>query len=165
MQLAQALRLKGDVAAADVYVDRVRRLNRVYNLIVRVRSPGRENQVSDLTELGKACEDAGLIDEARGWYGRAIAVNPLDEPAQQGLHRLGRSADGSRSSIGPARSLRSPPVACLSEGRHSVSVPLGGGTDLAPEGAEDVHEIRPGQRDADGPPVERHAQSIVRRPP
>ena len=66
MQLAQALRLKGDVAAADAYVDRVRRLNRLYNLIVRVRSPGHENQVSDLAELGRACEDAGLDRRSQG---------------------------------------------------------------------------------------------------
>jgi tetratricopeptide (TPR) repeat protein len=91
MQLAQALRLKGDVAAADALVERVRRLNRVYNRIVRVRSPRQANQVSDLAELGRACEDAGLLDEARGWYGCAIAADPLDASAQQGLHRLGRS--------------------------------------------------------------------------
>jgi tetratricopeptide (TPR) repeat protein len=90
MQLAQALRLKGDVKGADTYTDRVRRLNHVYNLIVKVRSPRRENQVTDPAELGKACEEAGLPDEARGWYGLAIAVNPLDAAAQQGLHRLRR---------------------------------------------------------------------------
>jgi tetratricopeptide (TPR) repeat protein len=102
MQLAQALRLKGDVAAAEALQDRVRRLNHVYNLIVRVRSPQRENKVSDLAELGKACEDAGLNDEARGWYGLAIAANPLDGAAQRGLHRLGRSSDESRhASAGP----------------------------------------------------------------
>ncbi len=90
MHLAQALRLKGDTAAAAAHVERVRKLNHLYNLIVRVRSPRRENEVSDLAELGKACEEAGLDDEARGWYGRAIAVNPLDATAQQGLHRLAR---------------------------------------------------------------------------
>ena len=68
MQLSQALRLKGDVAAAEALTERVRKLNQLYNQIVRVRSPRRENQVSDLAELGKACEDAGLVDEARGWY-------------------------------------------------------------------------------------------------
>jgi tetratricopeptide (TPR) repeat protein len=95
MQLAQALRLKGETTAADAYVDRVRKLNHVYNLIVRVRSPRHENRVSDLAELGKACEDAGLDEEARGWYARAIAVNPLDTTAQQGLHRLARAGAGS----------------------------------------------------------------------
>jgi hypothetical protein len=77
-------------------VDRGRRLNKVYNLIVRVRSPRHENQVSDLAELGTVCEEAGLDDEARGWYSRAIAVNPLDRSAQQRLHRLGRSNAGMR---------------------------------------------------------------------
>jgi tetratricopeptide (TPR) repeat protein len=96
MQLAQALRLKGDIRAAEAHTDRVRRLNHLYNLIVKVRSPRRENQVSDLSELGKASEDAGLADEARGWYRLAIAVNPLDAAAQQGLHRLGRASDESR---------------------------------------------------------------------
>jgi tetratricopeptide (TPR) repeat protein len=103
MQLAQTLRLKGDVATAEAYADRVRKLNRLYSLIIRVRSPSRENQLADLAELGKACEDVGLGDEAIGWYGRAITVNPLDVPAQQGLHRLGRSIGGSRPSGGLPR--------------------------------------------------------------
>lgn len=90
MHLAQALRLKGDIAAAESLMDRVRKLNHLYNLIVRVRSPRRENRASDLAELGNACADAGLVDEARGWYSLAIGVNPLDGAAQQALHRLGR---------------------------------------------------------------------------
>jgi tetratricopeptide (TPR) repeat protein len=90
MQLAQALRLQGDEAAARTYLDRVQRLNRLYNLIIRVRSPQRENQVSDLAELGTACEEAGLLEEAKGWYTLAITLNPLDPTAQQALHRLGQ---------------------------------------------------------------------------
>jgi tetratricopeptide (TPR) repeat protein len=88
MQLAQALKLKGDTAGAEVYLDRVSRLNRLYNLIIRIRSPGRENQVADLAELGKACEDAGLAEEARGWYTLAISIEPLNEAAQRALYRL-----------------------------------------------------------------------------
>jgi tetratricopeptide (TPR) repeat protein len=91
MQLAQALQLKGDTAAADAYVDRVKRLNRLYNLIIRIRSPKRENQISDLAELGKACEEAGLNEEAKGWYTLAITIDPLDGSAQEALYRLGRS--------------------------------------------------------------------------
>ena len=34
--------------AADAYLDRVRPLNRLYNLIMRIRTPKRANQVSDL---------------------------------------------------------------------------------------------------------------------
>ena len=72
-------------------------------MIIRVRSPGRENQVTDLAELGRACDEAGLVDEARGWFGLAISVNPLDSSAQQGLHRMGRSNGGSQHSRGLPR--------------------------------------------------------------
>ncbi len=92
MHLAQALRLKGDEAAADVYLDHVQRLNRIYNLIIRVRTPSHQNQAPDLTELGKACEEAGLMEEARGWQSLAITMNPLDSDAQQALARLGKPA-------------------------------------------------------------------------
>jgi tetratricopeptide (TPR) repeat protein len=88
MKLAQALELKGDKDAADVILERVKRLNRVYNLIIRVKSPKRENEITDLAELGKACEDASLCDEARGWYSLAISIDPLDREAQRGLFRL-----------------------------------------------------------------------------
>ena len=88
MQLAQALQVKGDKAAAQALIDRVQRLNKVYNLIIRVRSPRQENQAADLAELGKACEEAGLTGEAKGWYTLAISVDPLDTGAQQALSRL-----------------------------------------------------------------------------
>lgn len=90
-ELARALRLRGDSDAATALEERSRRLNRVYNLIVAVRSPGRANRPSDLVDLGLACENAGLIDEARGWYDLAISASPLDPEAQKGLHRLGPS--------------------------------------------------------------------------
>jgi len=93
MHLAQALKLKGATAAADVYLERVQKLNKIYNQIIRVRSPARGNQVSDLAELGKSCEEAGLLDEARGWYTLAITMNPLDGDAQRSLARLGKASD------------------------------------------------------------------------
>jgi tetratricopeptide (TPR) repeat protein len=89
MHLAQALKLRGDEKAAQAYLDRVQRLNRVYNLLIRVRSPSQQNQVSDLAELGTACREAGLNEEARGWYKLAITMNPLDSEAQRALGRLG----------------------------------------------------------------------------
>jgi tetratricopeptide (TPR) repeat protein len=92
MHLAQALKLKGNETAAQFYLDRVQRLNRIYNLIIRVRSPKHENELSDLAELGKACEDADLREEARGWYNLAITMNPLDADTQQALARLRRPA-------------------------------------------------------------------------
>jgi tetratricopeptide (TPR) repeat protein len=88
MQLAQALKLKGDTPAAEAILERVQRLNRVYNLIIRVKSSKRENELTDLAQIGSAFEDAGLNDEARGWYTLAITSNPLDAEAQRGLRRL-----------------------------------------------------------------------------
>jgi tetratricopeptide (TPR) repeat protein len=88
MQLAQALKLKGDSAAAERLLDGVRKLNKVYDQIVKVRSPTQGNAISDLAELGRSCEDATLLEEARGWYTLAITMNPLDTEAQWALARL-----------------------------------------------------------------------------
>ena len=87
--LGKALSLVGDQAAASSYLTRARRLDDVYNLINRVRQPGRENQAADLTELGIKCEAAGLVDEARGWYLLAIGRDPLDAAAK---HRAAATA-------------------------------------------------------------------------
>jgi tetratricopeptide (TPR) repeat protein len=87
-ELGKALLLKGDKAAAKEYLDRVKRLDDVYKLINRISKPDQESQTPDLLELGKACQAAGLLDEARGWYTLAISRNPLDAEAQQALARL-----------------------------------------------------------------------------
>jgi len=87
-ELGKALLLEGDGATAQSYLTRVKRLDDVYNLINRVSRPNQENQAPDLTQLGRACEAAGLRDEARGWYMLAISRQPLDSEAQQALHRL-----------------------------------------------------------------------------
>jgi tetratricopeptide (TPR) repeat protein len=86
--LGQALALKGDKQAAEALLDRARRLNALYELVIRVRSPDRENQPSDLTRLASACEAAGLMEEARHWYALAISRDPLDCRAQAALFRL-----------------------------------------------------------------------------
>jgi tetratricopeptide (TPR) repeat protein len=87
-ELGKALVLAGDKSAAESYLTRARRLDTVYTLLSRVRQPDRENQASDLTQFGGACESAGLIDEARGWYLLAIERDPLNAEAQQALQRL-----------------------------------------------------------------------------
>jgi tetratricopeptide (TPR) repeat protein len=84
-ELGKALVLAGDRAGAERYLLRARRLDDVYNLINRVSRPERENGLTDLTRLGKACEAAGLLEEAEGWYRLAIAREPLDGVAQRGL--------------------------------------------------------------------------------
>jgi hypothetical protein len=60
-------------------------------LINQVRKPSQENQAPDLTQLGRTCEAASLLDEARGWYVLAISRDPLDAEAQQSLRRLGEA--------------------------------------------------------------------------
>jgi tetratricopeptide (TPR) repeat protein len=42
-------------------------------------------------ELGALCEAAGRLPEARAWYRLAIARDPLDFQAQEGLFRLARA--------------------------------------------------------------------------
>jgi tetratricopeptide (TPR) repeat protein len=88
-ELGKALRLGGDPSAAAGYLARAQGLDEVYNRITRISRPDRANQPSDLLQLGRACEAAGLRDEARGWYSLAIDRNPLDAEAQQALYRLG----------------------------------------------------------------------------
>src|SRR5262249_10063984 len=90
-ELGKALFLAGDRAAAEGYLARARRLDDVYSLINRVSRPNRENEPPDLTRLGKACEAAGLREEAKGWYALAIAREPLDTVAQQALSALRRA--------------------------------------------------------------------------
>jgi tetratricopeptide (TPR) repeat protein len=87
-ELGKALVLQGDRSAAERYLTRARQLDEVYNLINRIKRPGSENQPPDLTRLGRACEAAGLLDEARGWYMLAIGRDPLDTEAQQAVHRI-----------------------------------------------------------------------------
>jgi tetratricopeptide (TPR) repeat protein len=92
-ELGKVLSLKGDNSGAESYLARARGLDTLYNLLNRVRQPDRENQASDLTQFGRACESAGLLIEARGWFLLAIDRNPLDAEAQRALQRL-REAGG-----------------------------------------------------------------------
>ena len=86
--LGKALLLKGDKSAAQGYLDQVKRLDEVYNLLNGINRPERENQPADLIQLARACEAATLTDEARGWYLLAIGRDPLNAEAQQALRRL-----------------------------------------------------------------------------
>jgi tetratricopeptide (TPR) repeat protein len=92
--LGQALSVQGEAKAAESLLARARRLDEVYNLVIRVRSPERENQPPDLLRLAGAFEAAGLTEEARHWYALAVGRDPLDPRAQQGLYRLGMASAG-----------------------------------------------------------------------
>jgi tetratricopeptide (TPR) repeat protein len=87
-ELGKTLLLQGQPGEAQRYLDRARHLDEVYNLVTRIAKPQKDQQPPDLNRLARACEAAGLIDEARGWYQLAIGQNPLDPEAQQGLRRL-----------------------------------------------------------------------------
>ena len=86
-------------------------LDEVYNLVTRIGKPNQELQDPDLNRLGRACEAAGLIDEAR-------VVHAGDRPERH----------GSRATAGPAPT---PPVAPPAPGRvggtHRRNVPSFGG--------------------------------------
>jgi tetratricopeptide (TPR) repeat protein len=91
-ELGKALLFKGDRPAAEAHLARAKQLDEVYRLVNRISKSDQANQALDLTRLGKACELAGLIDEAKGWYMLAIGLDPLDSEAQRALHRLGGGA-------------------------------------------------------------------------
>ena len=91
-ELGKALALRGDKTAAERYLAQARRLDEVYDLLSRIRRPDRENEPSDLIRLGRGCEAAGLLDEARGWYLLAITRDPLASEPQQALLRLKSSS-------------------------------------------------------------------------
>ncbi|WP_422927768.1 hypothetical protein [Singulisphaera sp. PoT] len=88
LEYGQALLLKGDRAEANIYLDRARRLNEVYNLVNQVRSPDRENRTPDLARIAAAFESAGLLSEAQHWYSLTLARDPINPEAQRALHRL-----------------------------------------------------------------------------
>lgn len=111
-ELGKALLVQGEPAGAAPYLARARQLDEVYNLINRIGKTGKGESSADPIKLGKACESAGLIDEARGWYLIAIGRNPLDPEAQRGLHRLrtaiptaatARESGSTAPARGPAR--------------------------------------------------------------
>jgi tetratricopeptide (TPR) repeat protein len=94
-ELGQALALSGDREGSAPFLERVRMLDEFFKLINRFRSPSREKHPHDLTRIAAASEAAGLIEEARHWYALAVARDPLDAQAQQGLYRLERKDPGS----------------------------------------------------------------------
>lgn len=90
VSLGTALTLLGDRDAARAVQDAVGRL-RTYDAIVsRLASPEAAGPVL-FGQIGTAAEAIGRRSEARAWYQLAIARDPLQAEAQQGLFRLGRA--------------------------------------------------------------------------
>lgn len=86
--LALTLALSGDEEAAAGYTRQAAALREVADLLDRVRALDGQVDPALPARLGAACETAGLLDEARGWYKLAITIAPLNSDAQHALYRL-----------------------------------------------------------------------------
>jgi tetratricopeptide (TPR) repeat protein len=87
--LGQALRMRGDHAASQPYVDQANRRDALKRMILEVR-PGTIPEPRLFFKLGTACEAIPLPREAATWYRLAIGRDPLDAEAQRALARLSR---------------------------------------------------------------------------
>ena len=88
--LGSALTSVGASDTARPFFDAMTRFRALDALVLRLATP--EAIDADILErIGSACEAVGRRTEARAWYTLAIARNPLQARAQQGLFRLGRA--------------------------------------------------------------------------
>jgi tetratricopeptide (TPR) repeat protein len=86
--LATALRLVGRESEAGPLLDRIRVVAELPPLINRISSPDAAKDSDLHRRLGAISESLGRRSEARAWYHRVIARNPLDAEAQQAVFRL-----------------------------------------------------------------------------
>jgi tetratricopeptide (TPR) repeat protein len=98
-ELGRALSINGEKTSAASYLARARRLDDLYFLLAKNNEPGQEIRGSDSAQFARACEAAGLLSEARGWYLLAIAYDPLDFEAQQALWRLREVGSRQRNNL------------------------------------------------------------------
>jgi len=87
--LGQALRALGDTPSAEAPLAAAKRLDELAGLVQRAGTNDGRNDPTLLRRLGEACEAVGRRDEARAWFGLAIARDPLDSAAQAAMFRLG----------------------------------------------------------------------------
>jgi hypothetical protein len=86
--LAQALRLSGQVPAAEPLLQVVHRHDTLIDLTLRARDMTRRDAPKLLRALGAACEALQLIPEVHAWYDLALVRDPLDSQTQMALYRL-----------------------------------------------------------------------------
>lgn len=86
--LGQALRASGDIKGAEAPLEAAKRLDELAGLVERAGTKAGRNDPTLLRRLGEACEAVGRRDEARAWFGLAIARDPLDSAAQAAMFRL-----------------------------------------------------------------------------
>jgi tetratricopeptide (TPR) repeat protein len=86
--LATALVLTGDVAAAKALRKAADDYDNLESLIEQVSQPSRHEDLAILRALGAAYETFHRRPEARAWYRLALARDPLDPEVQKALFRL-----------------------------------------------------------------------------
>lgn len=98
--LIAALVAVGETETADPLRETAAKREHFRSLIQRAGTSGTGSDPELPRLLGDSCTDLHRYDEACGWYKLAIARDPLDSRAQQGLFRL-RAAprDGPRSTL------------------------------------------------------------------
>lgn len=89
--LGTALKLSGQEAEAEPYLDAARNQDAVGELMRRAALATGDRDPTLPTRLGLACARANRVDEARAWLNLAVNRNPLDTQAQEALFRLNRS--------------------------------------------------------------------------
>jgi tetratricopeptide (TPR) repeat protein len=106
--LALALRQTGQAGEAASFGDAAERLRRLAGLLEMARPPRGHLDRTLPARIGAACEAVGQVAEARGWYGLAIQIDPLDARSQRGLFRVRAVPDGAPP---PDAARRSPAAA------------------------------------------------------
>ncbi len=100
--LSVALRLAGKTDSARPTPAPPLNYETLDNLVTRLSEPEAHSDALLLRQMGTACESIGRKDEARAWYQLAVARDPLDSTAQQGLFRLSQAPDPTRT-VPPGR--------------------------------------------------------------
>ena len=89
--LGQALQMTGDAAAAAPYLEEARKHDKLGSLVQKAASDANRADPALIRDLAAACVAVGRLPEARAWYNIAIARDPLDAQAQQGIDRINRA--------------------------------------------------------------------------
>ncbi len=87
--LGKAFQLTGDADAAAPYLEAARKQDRLATLVQKAAIVANRDDPALVHDLGAACAAIGRLPEARAWYELAIARDPGDAKAQEGLARLG----------------------------------------------------------------------------
>ncbi len=86
--LARAYNLAGETEKAAPYFQTAKALDTLATLVQHASTPEGKKDPALPRKVGRACEEAGRIAEARAWYGVALSLDPLNREIQQALYRL-----------------------------------------------------------------------------